>query len=429
MDLERQVEVLNRLVKVSLVMNSTLKIKPLLQFLMEAATDITDSEAASILLVDKYTSELRFAAATGSDTQKLAGIVVPLEGSIAGTVLTENRAIVIDDVHGDPRHFREVDERTAFRTRSILGVPMRLKDKLIGVLELLNKREGRYGEHDVQYATILASQAAVAIENAQLVAALRQAYEDLDRLNKLKNDFIAIASHELRTPLGVILGYATFLKEEAEGEASEHARKVFESALHLSSLIEGMTNLRYVDMDDSEFNIQIVSLNEILKSACNETLSLAEGKDQTMLYEEPDHTIEVRADRNMTLMALVNVLNNAVKFTPPGGLISISVEERRKEAWVRVRDNGIGIEADQLERIFDQFYQVEDPMTRRHSGLGLGLTIARALLERQGGRIWAESPGLKQGSMFTLAIPLAHPRSTDALDQGLIQGTAPLPDS
>jgi signal transduction histidine kinase len=427
--LEYKLNALNRLVEVSLVMNSTLKLQPLLQYIMESATEITGAEAASILLVDRNTGELRFAAATGSASKNLIGMIVPIEGSIAGAIIMENRALIIDDAYSDPRHFGQVDQKIDFHTRSIMGVPMRIKDKLVGVLEVLNKREGRFDEDDTRHITILASQAAVAIENAQLVAALHKAYEDLDRLNKLKNDFISIASHELRTPLAMILGYASFLKEDVQDqEASAHAEAVLSSALHMRNLIEGMTNLRYVQIDESELKLQPVMLNEILDAVYTDAIALAQAKGQTMLYERPPHPIEVKVDRGKTEMALTNIVNNAIKFTSAGGRIEISVQERPREAWVEVRDNGVGLRPDQLERIFEQFYQVEDPLTRHHGGMGLGLSIAKAVIERQGGRIWAESAGLGQGSVFTLALPLAHPRSTSSLTSLPIEGTGPLPE-
>jgi signal transduction histidine kinase len=376
---------------------------------MEAAVEITGSEAASILLMDNNTRELRFAATTSQNSQKLMGITVPLEGSIAGTIIQGNSALIIDDASTDPRIYRQVDESINFVTRSLMGVPMRIKDKLIGVLEVLNKIDDRYSEEDVRHITILASQAAVAIENAQLIREIRQAYTDLEKVNKLKNDFIAIASHELRTPLGVILGYASFLREDAQGEAGEHAERVMNSAMHLRNLIEDMTNLRYVQLDESELDIKDVPLIDVLMDAYNDTLKLAEAKEQGLLFEPPRQSFIIQVDHNLIAMALTNLLNNAVKFTDRRGIIILSAEPRHGEVWIKVKDNGVGLEEAQLERVFDQFYQVEDHMTRRHNGLGLGLTIARAVAERHKGRTWCESQGLGQGATFFMALPIVNP--------------------
>jgi signal transduction histidine kinase len=401
----RRLDGVNRLIEVSLVMNSMLQLDPLLKYLMQIASEICDAEAASIMLIDKNTNELRFAAATGEASQHLVGMVVPMHGSIAGTIIAEDRAMIVADAKKDPRHYSGVDKETEFQTRSILGVPMRRRDQLVGVLEVLNKRSGDFTEADVPVITALAAQAAVAIENARLLDSLEKAYADLNRLNKLKTDFIAIASHELRTPLGVILGYATVLREDSQGEMSEHAQMVLNSALQMRSLIEGMTNLRNVQIDESELDRVDVPVGDIMRFAYLDVTSLAEAKQQFFEMEPVDRLI-VRADQTRMVLALTNVLNNAVKFTPPGGVIILAAQRHPAEAWITVRDNGFGIPAGELEKIFEQFYQVEDPMTRKHGGLGLGLAIAKAIVERHGGRIWAESPGPNEGSKFTIALPL-----------------------
>ncbi len=404
--LEDRVAVLNRLVEISLTLNSTLALQPLLQFIMDEAKDLASAEGASILLKDRHTQELKFAASS-SGSSDLIGRTVPLEGSIAGTILRENRAVAIDDVSTEPRHYRQTDQQIDFQTRSVLGVPMRIKDKVVGVLEVVNKRAGGWTADDRSMLSILAAQAAVAIENAQLVAALRKAYHELDQLDKLKNDFIAIASHELRTPLGVILGYASFLKEDAEGEASAHADAVFRSALQLRDIIEQMTNLRYLKMGETEMVYEVLPVVELLANVEHDIESLAQAKDHQLTVDAPDPDLMVKVDVNRISTALGNILNNAVRFTPAGGQITVSTLLKPSEVWILIQDNGIGIPADQLEKIFDEFYQVEDHMTRRHGGMGLGLAIAKALVEAHGGRIWAESAGLNQGSTFYVSLPLA----------------------
>ncbi len=402
-------ETFNKLVETSMILNSTLSQNILLDHIMQAAIQITGSEAASILLVDPNTKDLHFVAASGSGPlDNFTDIVVPLEGSIAGLIVRENRAVVIDDVVNDPRHFRQADEELDFQTRSLLGVPMRIKDRLIGVLEAVNRPEP-YTNEDVRYITILASQAAVAIENARLINELRRAKADLEKLNKLKNDFISIASHELRTPLGVILGYATFLKEDTQGDINEHAERVFNSAIHLRSLIEDMTSLRYIQFDAAELNIQPVSVNDIVDMTMQHIGDLAETKEQALIVEPARTLMLVNADADRIVMALGNVLNNAVKFSEVGGLIVLSVEARNtRDVWIKVRDNGMGITRDQLERVFDQFYQVEDPMIRAHGGLGLGLSITKAIVEKHNGRVWVESDGPGKGCTVTISLPIAH---------------------
>ncbi len=405
--LQNKVASLGRLLEVSLVLNSTLQLRPLLQYILEVAVELTEAEDASVLLMDRKTNELRFVASTNTPIETLAQIRVPLDSSIAGTIARENRPIVINDTSQDPRHFRQVGERVNLEVRSVLGMPMRIRDRVIGVVEAINKIQGEWTVEDRNHLLLLASQAAVAVENARLVEALRKANDELSQLDQLKSDFIAIASHELRTPLGVILGYASFLKDEAQGAVGEHATVVLNSALHLRNLIEDMTNLRYLPATESDLNKELLPLIEIVHSAVQDTASMAEAKEHSLKVEPSDafHLI-VSIDRARLAKTVTNLLNNAVKFTPLGGIITVWAEAHGSEVWLRVRDTGVGIPSEHLDRIFDQFHQVEDHMTRRHGGMGLGLSIAKALVEAHGGRIWAESPGPNQGSTFTIALPI-----------------------
>ena len=407
---EQEIHRLNRLVEVSLAINSTLELRPLLAVIMDHAAEITGAESASVMLYDHNTNELHFVASTTGSmaSNTLLSIPVPLEGSLAGTILRENRAIVLDDVSADPRHYRAADDQSGFATRSLLGVPMRYRDKIIGVLEAVNKKEGHWTEDDRRSMLVLASQAAIAIKNAQMVDQLQRAYNELNEVDKLKNDFIAIASHELRTPLSVILGYATFLKEDVQGEVSAHASAVLNSALRMRNLIEDMTNLRYLKLGQAELNREHLPLAAIFQSAQNDVLSMVEAKGHLLNVTMPDMSLVVVVDRIKFGMALTNLLNNAIKFTPSGGRISLSYERKPGAVWITVRDNGVGIPQDQLERIFEEFHQVEDHMTRQHGGMGLGLSIARALIEAHGGRIWAESEGPGRGSAFYVNLPLSR---------------------
>ncbi len=408
-DLEHKVAILTRLSEISTVLNSTLKVKPLLTSIMEAAVEIVEAEAASVLLWDHKTDELRFAATTtGAGGQALIGKQVPLEGSIAGTILRENRAVMVENVQQDNRHYTGIDEATDFRTRSILGVPMRSRNRVIGVLEAVNKRLLPWTQDDLNHLSIIAAQAAVAIESAQMVTALQKANDELSQLDKLKSDFIAIASHELRTPLGVILGYTSFLQETDDTEVRDLASKVVASALQLRRIIEDLTNLRYIEQNEATLHREKVPVVDFLNDVIHDLVSLVEAKRHRLEYTTPDPSLTIRIDRIRMSMALSNVLSNAIRFTPENGHISVKCEARgEREIWIAVSDTGIGLAREHLERVFERFFQVEDHMIRHEGGLGIGLSIARAMVEAHGGRIWAASPGLNQGTTFTISLPLA----------------------
>lgn len=397
----------SKLVEISLTLNSTLEPDKLPQLIIKLATDILNSEGASILLLDENTHDLYFAAATGGDPEELRKIPVPMEGSIAGTIYRTDEALIINEVAKDPRHFQQVDAQTQLQTRSLIGVPMRIRNEIIGVLEALNKRAGDFSEDDIRTLEIIASQAAVAINNARLLDALKRAYEELGRLDRMKTDFIAIASHELRTPLGVIMGYAALLKEEAGGESSEHAETVLNQALQMRSLIEDMTNINTMRVGSKELDIQQQPLQTPMRNAQTEVAELIQAKSQQLSVDVPEQPLMADFDGPKVSMALTNLLNNAMRFTPARGKIQLSLEKHGSEGWLRVADTGMGIPHDQVDKIFDQFYQTENHMTRRHEGMGLGLSIVKAVAEAHGGRVWAESPGPDKGATFTIALGLS----------------------
>ena len=404
--MRQMVNQLARLCEISINLNSQLELNPLLHFIVQTATQVLDCEEASIMLYDEQKAELLFTASSNS-TEKLAQIPVPLEGSIAGMIFRENRALLIADVEKDPRHFAQVGEQINFRPKSLLGVPMLIRDKVTGVLEALNKRNGTFTQKDAYLLSIIASQAAVALNNARLHNELQNAYDELSRVDKIKSDFMAIASHELRTPLGVILGYATFLKEDAQGELSSLADMVLNSALKLRSVVEEMTNMNMLRVGSVDLQKTSTSIQQIISRAYEEILSTAKAKNQKITLDISPDPIDLLADPSKIELVFLNLLNNALRFTPVEGEIRIRVFNKNQEVWVQIKDSGIGIPPSELKKIFQEFYQVEDHMTRRHGGMGLGLAIAKGIIDAHGGRIWAESEGEGKGATFFVVLPSA----------------------
>ena len=413
-ELEKKVANLEQLLAINNTLNGVLlrqdvQIDALLRYLMEAAAKLTDCEGASVLLWDENTQRLVFAATTTENkaSRELVGKAIPLD-SIAGTIFQERRVIQVDDAATDPRHYDAVDQSIQFKTHSLLGVPMISKNRVIGVLEVVNKRTMPWTEADHNNLTILAGEAAVAIEVGQLVIDLQQANNELSQLDKLKSDFIAIASHELRTPLGIILGYAGFLQEAEDTSVSAQADKVMEGALQLRRIIESMINLRYLKQKGSDLRKQPIPLEAVLQDLERDTSGLTHAGNYQIVYQVDATNAKILADRSRLIMALTNVMTNALSFSQEGGTITVSGVQVGDEAHIRITDEGIGLQAEHLDRIFDEFFQVEDHMTRHHGGLGIGLSITRALILAHNGRIWAESPGLERGTTIHIALPITN---------------------
>jgi signal transduction histidine kinase len=182
--------------------------------------------------------------------------------------------------------------------------------------------------------------------------------------------------------------------------------RVLDAALKLRELMEGMINLQYIDAGESKLDLSTFSLAELVREVIEEQGHLVEASKHKVQLYLPRGSSDVVADRPTIRLVLTNLTSNAIKFTPAGGNISINVRQQADEIWVSVRDNGSGIPLAQQSRVFTRFFQLEPHMTRRHGGMGLGLSIAKEMLDLQHGRIWLESTE-GEGSTFTFALPLA----------------------
>jgi len=410
----RKVQQLQRLLEISRTLASTLELPTLLHSIVTVACELTESEAASILLYDPSAGELRFETGTSPQPDSLNKVSVPLDSSVAGRVFSKARPVVIQDAASDPRIYRQVDMSLGFKTRSILGVPLLVRQESIGVIEAVNKVGGRhYTEDDLAILETLASQAAVAIENARLLTRLQDANAELLRLDKMKSDFIAIASHELRTPLGLILGHSTFLKELLPAEHAEQMDVIVRSATRLKSIVEDFSTISHKDSGQSRVRRAPFSIGQLVQDVTHRFQDTAAGKKIELGYDvPPDDALYVEGDRDKIDIVLTNLIRNALTFTDPGGQVGIKAEAIPGFVKVFVVDTGIGIPADQLERIFDRFYQVESHLTRRHGGMGLGLSIAKSMIEMHNGQIWCESKE-GTGSLFCFMLPI-DARQADA---------------
>jgi len=255
--------------------------------------------------------------------------------------------------------------------------------------------------------SVTAAHAAIAINNARMLYATRQALKQVKDANEIKNNFLALASHELRTPLGIIMGYSQFLKEDTKDEASELANQVLNAARQMRSLLDEMSNLTMLKADTMGLKPQKLPLQDVLTYACEGIKEFASTHDQELVFAFPEEPLYVIVDLDKTSLAFINMLNNATRFSHTGSTITVGAMAQGDKVLAWVKDQGIGIPADKLEKIFEEFYQIEPPNTRHYGGLGIGLSIAKGIIEAQEGSIWAESEGLGAGSTFKVELPKA----------------------
>ncbi len=400
---------LEHLLEVCRNLSANLDQEQLLSAIIESASTLVGCENSSILAYDKESQSLRFVAAPFYILDSMHTMSVPIDTSVAGKVYTSGQPLAINQAEEDERIYRDVDRALKFTTRSLLAVPLIFKGKTIGVLEAVNKLQAsRFSEEDVLILQTLAAQAAIALENHRLLEDSQRAYQQVIELDRMKSDFIAIASHELRTPLGVILGHATFLQETASPEQAQELEIIVKSSLRLKEIIEEFSNVDHFEHGLSRLRRGKVALSQVVQEVANSFREMSIQKEIALSTELPKTPLAIEGDAAKVAMALREVVKNALTFTNAGGQVRVRLEHVPNYARISVIDNGIGIPANEQARIFQRFYQVEKHLTRRHGGMGLGLSIARDMVEMHGGKITVDSLEGK-GSRFVMLLPVKLP--------------------
>jgi signal transduction histidine kinase len=392
----------------------------LLQLIMEETNRAMDADRSTLFLVDAARGELWSRVALGLEHQEIR---FKSHLGIAGHVATTGEVLNIPEAYEDPRFNQEVDKQTGYRTKSILCIPVgNKKGTVIGVLQVLNKKSGPFSAADEEMLDALASQAAIALENAKLYEDLRRAYAELKQLDAMKGNFLANLSHELRTPLAPIIGYVEMLLSGRPGPLTDrqrsHLQVVEQAVQRLHGLIEDL--LAFVQMEQGELVAQARqgAIGPLLEERVQAVLPRATEKGLTVDVSVPADLPEVRMDPIHIGRALTLMLDNAIKFTPSGGRIragaravaaSDDAPSTRPPRYleVSVSDTGIGIPADKLHRIFEKFYQVDASATRSFGGTGLGLALVKQIMDAHNTRIEVESR-VGDGTTFRFRLPIAE---------------------
>jgi signal transduction histidine kinase len=383
-----------RLLEVVTGLASTFDLEVLLQRTVDAAQELTDCEATSLLLYDPKTNQLYFEAASNLDPARLGRHAVPAENSIAGWVFSRREPLVVHDALSDPRFFREVDLLTSFQTRSVLGVPMYTKDKTLGVIEAVNKREGAFDDEDLRLLEALAAQASVAIENSRLFQ---------------QNDVVAEMVHELRSPLTALTAAAYLLERTGlpDDQRLKLAKSVYDEAQRLNGMTTDFLELARLESGRSRLAREPVELSGLVFETLEVVRPQLETEQLTLATDVDRGLPPLQGDRNRLKQLLLNLLTNAIKYNQRGGRVEIRLHRQADEAVLEVSDTGRGIPREALPHVFERFFRVPD-QEGRVGGTGLGLAIAKRIAESHRGQIGVTSE-IGQGSTFTVRLPLAAP--------------------
>ncbi|NOZ29111.1 MAG: GAF domain-containing protein [Chloroflexi bacterium] len=403
------------LYQISQAFMHNLHLDDLLQRIVEMAVEATGAQRGSIMLIDEDRQELTVRAAVGMPPEVMAIARERVGRGIAGWVARTGAPLVINNEEDVPPFLRS--SLRGGMAHSAVCLPLTIKGRIIGVINL-TKTAGQppFTRGDAELLSVLAGQAAIAIENARLFEEMERAYEDLRRLDEMKSEFINVAAHELRTPVAVILGYASLLTEHPPDEnIGEYLQAILRSAQRLQKVTDDLLqleNLSNWQPGEGEMEIGPVLVQDLVEHIVAEFRVQAEELELSLEVSGRAEDVWVRADEAKTALILRNLLSNAMKFTPRGGRVVVFVEFSEEEVIVSVADTGPAIPPEKRRHIFQPFYQAEPALTRSHTGLGLGLSIARRLAELQEGRLWLEDrEGF--GAVFCLALPRAHKEPVD----------------
>jgi len=379
-----------RLIEISRDLASTLDLDTLLNDIVHAAADITHAGAASILLYDDTARQLYFQVATDIDEPTMRGLIVPLEKSIAGWIVNNREPLRIDDAHKDERFFSDVEQSIGYETKSLLGIPLITKNKVVGVLEVVNKKRGTFTDPDESMLTVLGAQAAVAIENARLFQ---------------QSDLIAEFVHELRTPLAS-LSTATYLllrPEMSREQTDQIVNNIHNETLRLNSLASSFLDLARLESGRVQFRKTRFSTADLIYEVRDVMMTKAQETDIQIRVDVPGDMPLLEADRDKIKQVLLNLVSNAIKYNRPNGSVIIQGDFTDDEVSIIVQDTGLGIPEDAIPNLFQKFFRVREHEGKA-SGTGLGLSICKQIVQGHAGRIEVKSK-MGVGTSFNIFLP------------------------
>jgi signal transduction histidine kinase len=336
-------------------------------------------------------------------------------GSLFGRILLERKPVQIVDVLADPEYaMRELQKRAGFRT--VLGVPLLRDGVPIGLLSVNRTTVRPFTDKQIEFVTAFADQAAIAIENVRLFDEIQEKSRQLEVASQHKSQFLANMSHELRTPLNAILGYTELMADGAYGEPSEKMlgvlRRLESNGRHLLGLINDVLDLSKIEAGQLVLELSDYSIQDIAQTVRSTLEPLASDKKLAFKVEVAPELPPGRGDGRRLTQVLINLIGNAIKFTDAGE-VAIKAEANNGAFHVSVRDTGPGISAADQAKLFQEFQQADNAITRKKGGTGLGLAISKRIVEMHGGNIWVESQ-VGRGSTFAFTLPVIVERQVES---------------
>jgi PAS domain S-box-containing protein len=403
--LKRSLEELKAISEIDRNIIESPDLSTMLKFIVEKARKLTGSDAAIYSFVED--DVIVHHTSVGIRTKALEKIRLKRGTGLGWLAIQKNKPIVVEDFFTDKRlkdaPYDAVREEGLV---SFLAVPVTSRGgDPLGILYVANRRKTKFTKQQQRALTTLAVQTAVAVEHAKLLEETKKAYEELKSLDKMKSNIISNVSHELRTPITIVKGALELVRFEEDPAERNRLLKIALNALRRQDrIVENLVEAARMEKAEIKLSLEDVNLAHIVPLVVGEIKPILAMRDLKIELDVSEDLPPVKADYEQLMRVFRNLLDNAVKFNREGGRIVVSARKRDGEVLVCVSDTGIGIPRGELERVFDRFYQVDSSTSRPYGGMGMGLAVAKEIVEAHGGRIWAESrPG--EGSKFYFTLP------------------------
>jgi signal transduction histidine kinase len=412
-ELAQSVQELRALGDVSQAVNSTIDLETVLSTIVTKAVQLSGTEAGTIYVFDEASQEFRMRASYGMDDAIIAEIKgrhIRMGETVVSRAVLQRKPVQIYDVQHDPSSpVLDVIVRAGFRGH--LTVPLLGADRIVGALVVRRKEPGEFPQSTIDLLQTFAAQSVLAIQNARLFGELEEKSGELELASKHKSQFLANMSHELRTPLNAIIGVSEMLREDAEAlkQDVEPLDRVLGAARHLLALINDILDLSKIEAGRMDLHLETFQLLPVIKDVAKTIEPMATKNGNRIEIDCPADLGTLHADQTRFRQSLLNLASNANKFTEKG-IITIAAQQRHENGheWLTlaVTDTGIGMTAEQMSRLFQEFSQASSATASKYGGTGLGLAISRRFCQMMGGDIMVESePG--RGSTFTIRLPRA----------------------
>jgi PAS domain S-box-containing protein len=426
--IQRQLKRLNALRDIDIAISTSFNIHITLDIVLRQVRSQLNVDAVAILLYLPETQTLEYAGNLGFRSNAAQQMELKLGEGHASRVVLERQTIHLSDLNGIRGDSADTSEWTDENFVEYYGIPLIAKGEVKGVLEIFHRTPLESDKDWLGFMEVLAGQTAIAIDNAILfenlqrskaeleqrvterTAQLNQSNAELEHANRAKDEFLANMSHELRTPLNSILGLSESLLEQTRESLSDRQQRSLQviesSGRHLLELINDILDLSKIEAGKLDFYPEILGVAEISQASLAFVRSQALEKSINLTFEEDPTASKFYADPRRLKQILVNLLNNAVKFTPEGGQVTLQVRANEDEDLIQfsVIDSGVGIAPQDLERLFQPFEQVDSSLNRKQEGTGLGLALVEKLTDLHGGSVQVESE-VGKGSRFTINLP------------------------